>query len=960
MIPSLEGHSSILSPLPPPLSSGVADIWRSYRGGMGTIGHDEVAPWETAEGRRKEERILVSVRVRPLNAKEIGRNDPSDWECRNNSTIVFKNAHSERTMYPTAYTFDKVFGCECDTRHVYDEGAKEVALSVVDGINASIFAYGQTSSGKTYTMTGITEYAMEDIYDYIKRHEERDFVLKFSAMEIYNELVRDLLSNDTSPLRLLDDAERGTVVEKLTEETLRDQWHLKELLCVCEAQRQVGETSLNEMSSRSHQILRLTIQSTAHEFTGRGSSSTLLAAVNFIDLAGSERASQSPSAGTRLKEGCHINRSLLTLGTVIRKLSKGRTGHIPYRDSKLTRILQPFLGGNGRTAIICTMSPARSHIEQSRNTLSFASCAKQIVTNAHVNVLMSDKALIKHLQKELARLENELRYRGAASITYHPDALSEKDAQIKKMEREIKELMQQRDLAQSRLELLLRPMADYQFSRQWEESSQSELSYLHSACEDALSISDVSGVTYQIPDFDSSMFGRPEEGNNYNISLELSDTMNPPSKHIPQQGRDEIIGAAYADSEDQCKEVQCIEIHALSTNRSDEFNLLLNDEDDSLLHLTDEKMLGDPTAESLGNAHWIPAKEQSMKIATRTTENFVKPRNDGLSSTLPSMQTLMNSRELGLTRSKSCNASMMSSSIVSWLQNVERDKSTQPDILKEFAEKPSEDQRRLENETLSIGESEDLEKSTSFEVLKTEDIKAVHEEVDTGAHDSYSGKIETEETTDQLTEDMIPETQATRLQTIEAVKTVEDAAMDALEFQREQQEIIQLWHACEVPLVHRSCFFLLFKGDPADSFYMEVERRRLSFLRNSFALGNVGGVAAEDGHIFSLASSSRYIRREREMLCREMHKKLSSAEREALYAKWGIALNSRQRSLQLAQLLWTQTDLQHVRESASLVAELIGFEEHGQAMKEMFGLSFTPQKSHKRSSSWWHGKFPLL
>ncbi|CAL9079120.1 unnamed protein product [Musa textilis] len=951
MIPSLEGHSSILSTRPPPLSS----LWR--RGGMETIGHDEVAPWEKAEGRRKEERILVSVRLRPLNAKEIGRNDPSDWECRNNTTIVFKNAHSERTMYPTAYTFDRVFGCECDTRHVYDEGAKEVALSVVDGINASIFAYGQTSSGKTYTMSGITEYAMEEIYDYIKRHEERDFVLKFSAMEIYNEVVRDLLSTDSSPLRLLDDAERGTVVEKLTEETLRDQWHLKELLCVCEAQRQVGETSLNEMSSRSHQILRLTIQSTAREFTGGSSSSTLLAAVNFIDLAGSERASQSPSAGTRLKEGCHINRSLLTLGTVIRKLSKGRTGHIPYRDSKLTRILQPFLGGNARTAIICTMSPARSHIEQSRNTLSFASCAKQIVTDAHVNVLMSDKALIKHLQKELARLENELRYRGAASITYHPDALREKDAQIKKMEREIKELMQQRDLAQSRLEHLLRAVADDQFSRQWEESSQSELSYLHTACEDALSISDVSGITYQIPDFDSSMVGRPEEGNNYNICLELSDTMNPPSKHIPQQGGDEIIGAAYADSEDQCKEVQCVEIHALSTNRSDEFNLLLNDEDDSLLHLTDEKMLGDPTAESLGNAHWIPAKKQSVNIATRTTENFVKPCKDGLSSTLPSMQTLMNSGELGLSRSKSCNASMMSSSIVSWLQNVERDKSTLPDILKEFAEKPTEDQRRLENETLSIGESEDLEKSTSCEGLKTEDIKAVHEEVDTGVHDSYSGKIETEKTTDQ---DMIPETQAARLQTIEAVKPVKDAAMDALEFERKQQEIIQLWHACEVPLVHRSCFFLLFKGDPADSFYMEVERRRLSFLRNSFAHGNVAGVAAEDGHIFSLASSSRYIRREREMLWREMHKKLSSAEREALYAKWGIALNSRQRSLQLAQLLWNQTDLQHVRESASLVAELIGFEEHGQAMKEMFGLSFTPQKNHKRSSSWWHGKFPLL
>lgn len=131
---------------------------------------------------------------------------------------------------------------------------------------------------------------------------------------------------------------------------------------------------------------------------------------NFIDLAGSERASQAMSAGARLKEGCHINRSLLTLGTVIRKLSKGRRqGHINFRDSKLTRILQPCLGGNSRTAIICTLSPARSHVELTRNTLLFACCAKEVTTKARINVVMSDKALLKQLQRELARLETELR-----------------------------------------------------------------------------------------------------------------------------------------------------------------------------------------------------------------------------------------------------------------------------------------------------------------------------------------------------------------------------------------------------------------------------------------------------------------------------------------------------------------------------------------------------------------------
>lgn len=335
-----------------------------------------------------------------MSAKEVAKNEVVDWECINENTILFRNSLQERSMFPTAYAFDRVFGGDSQTRQVYEEGAKEIALSVVSGINSSIFAYGQTSSGKTYTMIGITEYTVADIYDYIKRHEERAFVLKFCAMEIYNESIRDLLSTDSTPLRVLDDPEKGTVVEKITEETLRDWAHLKELLSICEAQRRTGETSLNKTSSRSHQILRLTIESSAREFLGKGNSTKLAASVNFVDLAGSERAAQALSAGARLKEGCHINRSLLTLSTVIRKLSKGRHGHVNYRDSKLTRILQPCLGGNARTAIICTLSPARSHVEQSRNTLLFACCAKEVSTNAKVNVVMSDKALVKHLQKE--------------------------------------------------------------------------------------------------------------------------------------------------------------------------------------------------------------------------------------------------------------------------------------------------------------------------------------------------------------------------------------------------------------------------------------------------------------------------------------------------------------------------------------------------------------------------------
>ncbi|KAM7256422.1 hypothetical protein ACFE04_012163 [Oxalis oulophora] len=233
---------------------------------MGAAGEEE--PKQLLGPCNGEEKICLSVRLRPLNSKETSRYDVVDWE-------------------------------------------------------SSVFAYGQTSSGKTYTMSGITEYAVADIFDYTLKHKEREFISKFFGMEIYNESVKDPLSTDSSPRRLLDDPETGTVVERLTEETLRDWNYFKELLSVCQAQRQIGETALNEGSSRSHQILRLAIKSCAREFSGNDNKSSILAAtVNFVDLAESEGASQSLSAGARLKEGCHINRSLLTLGTVVPTLAR--------------------------------------------------------------------------------------------------------------------------------------------------------------------------------------------------------------------------------------------------------------------------------------------------------------------------------------------------------------------------------------------------------------------------------------------------------------------------------------------------------------------------------------------------------------------------------------------------------------------------------------------------------------
>ncbi|KAM0881257.1 hypothetical protein ACQ4PT_033051 [Festuca glaucescens] len=224
-------------------------------------------------------------------------------------------------------------------------------------------------------------------------------------------------------------------------------------------QRQVGETALNDTSSRSHQIIRLTVESRLREVSGCVKS--FVASLNFVDLAGSERAAQTHAIGARLKEGCHINRSLLTLTKVIRKLSsEKRSGHIPYRDSKLTRILQLSLGGNARTAIICTMSPALTHVEQSRNTLFFATCAKEVTNTAKVNMVISDKQLVKHLQTEVARLEAELRTPDRAASS--EILIMEKDKKIRQMEIEMEELKKERDNACSQLEELRKKMGDNQ------------------------------------------------------------------------------------------------------------------------------------------------------------------------------------------------------------------------------------------------------------------------------------------------------------------------------------------------------------------------------------------------------------------------------------------------------------------------------------------------------------------
>ncbi|CAN4107457.1 unnamed protein product [Withania somnifera] len=886
---------------------------------MGAIGGEELKKWEKMQGAALggEEKILVLVRLRPLSEKEITRNEVSDWECINETTILYRNSLQERSGLPTAYTFDRVYRGDCSTREVYEGGTKDIALSVVSGINSTIFAYGQTSSGKTYTMNGITEFTVADIYDYMQK--------------------------------------KGTIIEKLTEETLRDWNHLKELLSICEAQRQIGETHLNENSSRSHQILRLTIESSAREFIGKDNKTTLSASVNFVDLAGSERASQALSVGQRLKEGCHINRSLLTLGTVIRKLSKGRHGHVNYRDSKLTRILQPALGGNARTAIICTLSPARGHVEQSRNTLLFACCAKEVTTNAQVNVVMSDKALVKHLQKELARLESELKT--PTTTCDHVVLLRKKDQQIEKLEKEVRELTKQRDLAQSRVEDLLRTIKNDKTSSQKDKSS---LPSEGNTYEDECSVSCSSAVV--------ESYIRDNE----------SDSTSPAVPAVDQQqGGKEYTNLTGEESDDHCKEVRCIEMDESSEKQTFESISLSNTEyaermsmppASSIRHsdLQQQSPMLPGQASSTSSRSLHGAWEQKMQDIQNTINSLVRPFPDDSS---PAFSTsLSGSRSQKLIRSRSCRANFMIGSLSPGSETVEENQTTPPNVLdKDFPGRQGFQRKHWKLPLLIYGANRSKlsrnDSQSSIGSAFVDGSNAPGDEEIPSVDNFVAGlkemaKLEYDNQLHDQAEEAGKSKRSVKSVGVDLMLDSLEAPSDwPLEFGRLQKMIIALWQTCHISLIHRTYFFLLFKGDRMDSIYMEVEVRRLSFLKEILSNGNS---AVQGGQTITLASSLKALRRELEMLSRLIYKRLPGAERNEMYQKWGISLNSKRRRHQLVHRLWNDTDLNHVTESAAIVAKLIGFSDQGPALKEMFGLSITPPRKSRRSFGWKNSMASLI
>lgn len=380
-----------------------------------------------------EEGIRVFVRIRPLNRREIEEKQTIGWDF--NSTSMLEDTQNGQRVY----AFDRCYSPEENNKDVYELVGKPVILKAMEGYNGTVFTYGQTGSGKTYTMRGCDDdpgmmiLCINDIFGFIEAHKHKaKFTLKIAYMEVYNEEINDLLGEGmgSKNLRIVsEDSIKGAVIGNLTEVEVDSPVKMLEVLRKGETSRSYGSTTMNAESSRSHTIYRISIESVeidmddaASETSMRGLKNevvgiTRLSFMNLVDLAGSERQKSTGASGKTLKEGANINKSLLALGAVINKLgeaSKKAKGakpvFLPYRDSKLTRILKQSLGGNTMTSILCTVTPAPMHREETVSTLKFGQLCKTIKNTVKSNEVIDDRMLIKQYKATIQELRMQVNH----------------------------------------------------------------------------------------------------------------------------------------------------------------------------------------------------------------------------------------------------------------------------------------------------------------------------------------------------------------------------------------------------------------------------------------------------------------------------------------------------------------------------------------------------------------------
>lgn len=362
-------------------------------------------------------------------------NNPLYKNVHSGSGIQNTFAHGMRKPRDIRYAFDRVFDGSCGQEMVFENTTKPLLDGILNGFNASVFAYGATGCGKTHTISGTPEdpgvifLTMRELYQRIEEsREDSDVQIRLSYLEIYNEQIRDLLSPNPTPpgqgLMLREDASNRISVVGITEHVPESPERVLDMIQEGNRRRTMSPTEANAVSSRSHAVLQINV--TQRPRTADTVMETTSASLNIIDLAGSERAAATRNNGARMKEGANINKSLLALGNCINALcqSGGQKGrHIPYRNSKLTRLLKFSLGGNCKTVMIVCVSPSSAHYDETYNTLKYANQAKNIRTKVSRNMLNVDRHVAQYVQaihelkEEVAQLKAKLADRAAVEST---------------------------------------------------------------------------------------------------------------------------------------------------------------------------------------------------------------------------------------------------------------------------------------------------------------------------------------------------------------------------------------------------------------------------------------------------------------------------------------------------------------------------------------------------------------
>ncbi|XP_066519832.1 kinesin-like protein KIF19 [Hoplias malabaricus] len=378
-------------------------------------------------GESKDHQLTVALRIRPLSDVELEEAATIVAHRMDDQMVVLMDpledpddilrAHRSREK---TYMFDVAFDYTATQEEVYRATTKGLIEGLISGYNATVFAYGPTGCGKTYTMLGtdkepgIYVRTLNDLFKAIEEtSDDMQYSVSMSYLEIYNEMIRDLLNPSSGFLDLREDSKGEIQVAGITEVSTINAREIMELLMKGNKQRTQEPTAANQTSSRSHAVLQVAVkqQSRCRDVLQE----VRFARLFMIDLAGSERAAQTQNRGQRLKEGAHINRSLLALGNCINALSeKNVNKYVNYRDSKLTRLLKDSLGGNSRTVMIAHISPASLAFEESRNTLTYADRAKSIRTRVKRNLLNVSyhiaqyTSIISDLRSEIQRLKKKI------------------------------------------------------------------------------------------------------------------------------------------------------------------------------------------------------------------------------------------------------------------------------------------------------------------------------------------------------------------------------------------------------------------------------------------------------------------------------------------------------------------------------------------------------------------------